>query len=483
MGTENGLETLTGIVNAVDDFVWGLPLICLILLGGVWLTIRLRGMSLLQLPRALGYMLRNEPGGKGEVSSFAALCTALSATVGTGNIVGVATAYVTGGPGAIFWMWIAALFGLATKYAEGLLAVKYRDRDPVTGRTLGGPFYYIERGMGPKWLWMAKLFAAFGVLVGLFGIGTFTQVNSICGSFTTFFQTWVDPDRTLLLTIAGNSYSYATVFGSIVLAVLVGLVVIGGLKRIAAVSVRVIPFMVVVYVAFILVLLACNLAEIPRAVVLIVKGAFAPASVTGGAVGTVFIVVQKGIARGIFSNEAGLGSAPIAAAAARTREPVRQGLVSMTGTFLDTIVICSMTGLALTVTGQGFGSEALQGAAATMQAFRTGIPFLPWMVTDFVLMLSLVLFGFTTILGWNYYSERCLAYLTGDDLLSVLVFRWLYIAAVFIGPYMTISAVWGIADIANGLMAVPNMIALIVLSGMVVRETNDYFARLRRGEL
>ena len=483
MGMGNWLETLTEIVNAVDDFVWGLPLICLILFGGVWLTIRLRGMSLLQLPRALGYMLRNEPGGKGEVSSFAALCTALSATVGTGNIVGVATAYVMGGPGAIFWMWIAALFGLATKYAEGLLAVRYRDHDPRTGRTLGGPFYYIERGMGPKWRWMAKLFAVFGVLVGLFGIGTFTQVNSICGSFTTFFQTWVDPDRTLLLTIAGNSYSYATVFGSIILAVLVGLVVIGGLKRIAAVSVRVIPFMVVVYVAFILVLLACNLAEIPRAVILIVKGAFAPASVTGGAVGTMFVVVQKGIARGIFSNEAGLGSAPIAAAAARTNEPVRQGLVSMTGTFLDTIVVCSMTGLALTVTGQGFGSEALQGAAATMQAFRTGIPFLPWAVTDFVLMLSLVLFGFTTILGWNYYSERCLAYLTRDNGLSVLVFRWLYIAAVFIGPYMTISAVWGIADIVNGLMAVPNMIALIVLSGVVVRETNDYFARLRRGEL
>lgn len=483
MGTVNWLETLTLVVGIVDDFVWGLPLICLILFGGIWLTLRLRGMSLLPLPRALGYMLRNEPGGKGEVSSFAALCTALSATVGTGNIVGVATAYVTGGPGAIFWMWIAALFGLATKYAEGLLAVKYRDHDPVTGRTLGGPFYYIERGMGPKWRWMAKLFAVFGVLVGLFGIGTFTQVNSICGSFTTFFQTWVDPDQALLLTIAGNNYSYATVFGSIVLAVLVGLVVIGGLKRIAAVSVRIIPFMVVVYVVFILVLLACNLAEIPRAVVLIVKGAFAPASVTGGAVGTMFVVVQKGIARGIFSNEAGLGSAPIAAAAARTREPVRQGLVSMTGTFLDTIVVCSMTGLALTVTGQGFGTEALQGAAATMQAFRTGIPFLPWAVTDFVLMLSLVLFGFTTILGWNYYSERCLAYLTGDDLLSVLVFRWLYIAAVFIGPYMTISAVWGIADIVNGLMAVPNMIALIVLSGVVVRETNDYFARLRRGEL
>ena len=479
----NWIGRLTEVVTVVDDFVWGLPLVCLILFGGVWLTIRLGGMSFLQLPRALKYMLRNEAGGHGEVSSFAALCTALSATIGTGNIVGVATAYVTGGPGAIFWMWIAALFGLATKYSEGLLAVKYRDHDPVLGRTLGGPFYYIERGMGPKWKWMAKLFAVFGVLVGLFGIGTFSQVNSICGSFTTFFQTWVDPQQNWELAVLGSRYSLSTVFGSVVLAFAVGLVVIGGLSRIAAVVVKVIPFMVIVYAVFILVLIGCNIAEVPRAVVAIVKGAFAPASVTGGAVGTMFVALQKGIARGIFSNEAGLGSAPIAAAAARTREPVRQGLVSMTGTFLDTLVVCSMTGIALTVTGQGFGSDALQGAAATMQAFRVGIPFLPWAVTDFVLTLSLVLFGFTTILGWDYYSERCLEYLVGGGRLPIWSFRLLYVAAVFIGPYMTISAVWGIADIVNGLMAVPNMVALLVLSGVVARETKSYFARLRAGEI
>ena len=479
----NWLVTFTEIVNVVDDFVWGLPLICLILLGGVWLTFRLGCVSFLQLPRALVYMVRSEPGGKGEVSSFAALCTALSATIGTGNIVGVATAYVMGGPGALFWMWVAAIFGLATKYSEGVLAVKYRECDPVTGRTLGGPFLYIERGMGRKWRWLAKLFAVFGVLVGLFGIGTFTQVNSICGSFATFFQNWSDPQQTCSLVIAGNSYSHATVFGSFLLASLVGLVVIGGLKRIAFVAAAVIPVMVLLYVGFTLLLLGCNVARIPHAICLIVKGAFAPGPVTGGIVGTVFVVLQKGIARGIFSNEAGLGSAPIAAAAAQTREPVRQGLVSMTGTFLDTIVVCSMTGLALTVTGQRFGSDAPQGVAATMQAFRVGIPFLPWVVTDFILMISLVLFGFTTILGWNYYSARCLEYLTGGDLRPVMAYHWLYIAAVFIGPYMTVSAVWGIADIVNGLMAVPNMIALIVLSGVVVRETNDYFARLRRGEL
>ena len=241
--------------------------------------------------------------------------------------------------------------------------------------------------------------------------------------------------------------------------------------------------MVIGYVVFILLLLACNVTQIPHAVAVIVKGAFCPSAVTGGAVGTVFVAMQKGISRGIFSNEAGLGSEPIVAAVARTNEPVRQGLVSMTGTFLDTIVVCSMTGIALTVTGQGFGSEALQGSAATMQAFRVGIPFLPWAVTDFVLMVSLALFGFTTILGWDFYSERCLEYLTRGRMTPVYVFRWIYIAAVFFGPYMTISAVWGIADIVNGLMAIPNMIAVICLSGVVVAETRSYFRRLASGEI
>ena len=479
----NWLDAFTEYVNIVDDYVWGLPLICLILFGGIWLTIRLRGMQFVQLPRALRYMLKNEETGKGEVTSFAALCTALSATIGTGNIVGVATAYVTGGPGAIFWMWTAALFGMATKYSEGLLAVKYRDHDPVTGRTLGGPFYYIERGMGPKWKWLARTFSVFGVMVGLFGIGTFTQVNSICGSFNTFFQTWIDPAKTHVFTIFGNPYSCGVIFGSILLAFMVGMVVIGGLKRIAAVSAKVIPLMVVLYAIFVLLLLGCNITAIPAAVAAIVKGAFAPSAVTGGIVGSIVVAMQKGIARGIFSNEAGLGSAPIAAAAAQTHEPVRQGLVSMTGTFLDTIVVCSMTGLALTLTGQKFGPDALQGAAATMQAFREGIPFLPWIVTDFFLMASLILFGFTTILGWDYYSERCLEYLTGGNMKPVMVYRWLYIAAVFVGPYMTISAVWGIADIVNGLMAIPNMVALIVLSGVIAKETKSYFDRLTRGEI
>lgn len=495
LATATWLDRFTDFVNLVDDKVWGTSfevrgfpvplLIILILFGGIFLTIRLGGMQFIQLPRALRYMFRNEKvehGAKGEVTSFGALCTALSATIGTGNIVGVATAYVAGGPGALFWMWLAALFGMATKYSEGLLAVKYRDHDPVTGHVLGGPFYYIERGMGKRWKWLACLFAFFGCCVGLFGIGTFSQVNSICGSVTQFF----DPEMAHKVTILGNGYSWVTVVASVVIAILVGMVVIGGLKRIAKVSEKVIPLMVVLYVVFALILVCYNVKAIPGAIVTIVKSAFGAQAVAGGMVGAIIAAMQKGIARGIFSNEAGLGSAPIAAAAAQTKEPVRQGLVSMTGTFLDTIVVCTMTGLALTLTGQPTvydNPDAATGAAATMSAFAQGIPFLPAVVTDALVMISLVLFGFTTILGWDYYSERCLEYLTNGRMGPVYVYRWLYILAVFIGPYMTISAVWGIADIFNGLMAVPNMIAVIALSGVVVAETKSYFTRLRSGEI
>lgn len=475
---ETWLDRFTDRVNAVDDFVWGTPLIVLILAGGLLLTIRLGGMQFFQLPRALRYMFRNEEGGKGEVSSFAALCTALSATVGTGNIVGVATAVVAGGPGAMFWMWIAALVGMATKYAEGLLAVKYRDHDPATGHVLGGPFYYIERGMGPKFRWLAKLFAVFGIMVGLFGIGTFTQVNSISGAFTNFF----DPNKTYCVEIFDNTYSWVTVGGSILLAVLVGLVLIGGLKRIAAVSEKLIPFMVALYFIVAMVLIVYNFRAIPSAFREIVASAFGFRPIAGATMGAaIMMAMQKGVARGIFSNEAGLGSAPIAAAAAQTHEPVRQGLVSMTGTFLDTIIVCSLTGLSIIMTGAH--NLGLQGAAVTTKAFETGLPFLPPIVPAFIVMISLVMFGFTTILGWDYYSERCLEYLTNGNMKFVLLYRWLYIIAVFIGPYMTISAVWGIADICNGLMAIPNMIALIVLSGTVARETRSYFQRLKNGEV
>ena len=310
--------------------------------------------------------------------------------------------------------------------------------------------------------------------VGLFGIGTFTQVNSISSAITGFF----DPEKSATVNILGMDYSVATVVGSLLLAVLVGLVVIGGLKRIAKVSERVIPAMVVLYVGFSLVLIVANLDKIPGAFAVIFQSAFGLQAFGGGMLGAILVAMQMGIARGIFSNEAGLGSAPIAAAAAQTKEPVRQGLVSMTGTFLDTIVVCSMTGLALVMTG-AYQLPGLEGAAVTTAAFQAGLPFVPGNVISFVLMACLVLFGFTTILGWDYYGERCLEYLSNGNMKAVKAYRWLYIFCVFIGPYMTVAAVWTIADIFNGLMALPNMVALIALSGVVAKETRDYFERLR----
>ncbi|MBQ9321534.1 MAG: alanine:cation symporter family protein [Eubacterium sp.] len=462
-------DTLSNLLVKIDDIVWGIPLMVLILAGGILLTIRLRLMQTHKLGLALKWMIKNEEGGKGEVSSFAALCTALSATIGTGNIVGVATAVCSGGPGALFWMLVAAFLGMATKYAEGHLAVKYRTVDEE-GHTLGGPFYYIERGMGLRWKWLAKLFAFFGICVGLFGIGTFSQVNGISSAIKNFF----DPDTLHAVTLPGlGTYSIAVVISSLVLTLFVALVLIGGLKRIAGVSQIVVPFMAVIYVLSVVILILCNLKALPGAVVTIVTGAFNPRAVTGGVVGSMIVAMQKGVARGIFSNEAGLGSAPIAAAAAQTHEPVRQGLVSMTGTFIDTIVICTMTGLSIVMTG-AWQVEGLEGVQVTTYAFQHGLPFSN-QVCSFILMICLVFFAFTTILGWDYYSERCLEYLSGGKKRSVMVFRWLYIIAVFMGPYMTVSEVWTIADIFNGLMAIPNMIALFALSGVVAHETKAFF--------
>lgn len=459
-------------IKWVDDRIWGLPLIILILTTGIYLTVRLGGLQIRHLPKALRFMVKNEEEGHGEVTSFGALCTALSATIGTGNITGVATAIAAGGPGALFWMVVAAFFGMATKYAEGLLAIKYRTIDKE-GHVLGGPFYYIENGMGKNWRWLAKIFAFFGAGVGLFGIGTFTQVNSIASAVKNFF----DPNTENAVQMFGNTYSWATVITCIILTVCVGLVVIGGLKRIAKVSEIVVPFMAVLYVVFVLIIMITHITEIPAAIVTIVKSAFTGSALAGGAMGTMVVAMQKGIARGIFSNEAGLGSAPIAAAAAVTKEPVRQGLVSMTGTFIDTIIICTMTGISVVLAGT-WNDPNLEGVEITMSAFQKGLPFAP-AVASFILMLCLVFFAFTTILGWNYYGERCMEYLFNRNKKVVMTYRWLYILAVFIGPYMTVAAVWNIADIFNALMALPNLIALLVLSNVVVKETKDYFARMK----
>ncbi len=465
-------EAINSFLGAVDNFVWGVPLMVLIMAGGLLLTVRLGLLQVRKLPLALKWMVKNEEGGEGEISSFAALCTALSATIGTGNIVGVATAVCAGGPGALFWMIVAAFLGMATKYSEGLLAVKYRvvAKD---GHSLGGPFYYIEQGMGVKWKWLAKVFAFFGVCVGLFGIGTFSQVNGIASAINNFF----DPNNAHCVKILPflGEYSWSVVIASLLLSFCVAAVLIGGVKRIASVSQVIVPFMAIIYFVFAIILVLCNITAVPAAVKTIVVAAFTPKAITGGMVGSMLVAMQKGVARGIFSNEAGLGSAPIAAAAAQTKEPVRQGLVSMTGTFIDTIIICTLTGLSIVLTG-AWQVEGLEGVAVTTYAFQHGLPF-PARVSSFVLMLCLVFFAFTSILGWDYYSERCLEYLSGGNMKHVKIYRWLYIFAVFIGPYMTVSAVWTIADIFNGLMALPNMIALFALNGVVVAETKKFFEK------
>ena len=458
------------IITAIDNAMWGLPLICLIMATGIFLTARLGLVQIRHLGKAFKFMFKDEEDGSGEVTSFGALCTALSATIGTGNITGVATAIALGGPGALFWMVIAAFFGMATKYAEGLLAIKYRTIDE-DGHVLGGPFYYIENGMGKKWTWLAKIFAFFGAGVGLFGIGTFTQVNSIASAVKNFF----DPDMAHTVSLLGGNYSWATVIAGLFLTVCVGLVVLGGIQRIAKVSEVIVPFMAVLYVGLAVIIIIANITAVPAALASIVKSAFTGSALAGGAVGSMFVAMQKGVARGIFSNESGLGSAPIAAAAARTKEPVRQGLVSMTGTFIDTIVICTMTGLSIVIAGSWLNPE-LEGVAITMDAFQKGLPF-PSFVATFSLMLCLVFFAFTTILGWNYYGERCVEYLFNRNKGVVMGYRILYILAVFIGPYMTVKAVWNIADIFNALMAFPNLIALLALNGVIVKETRDFHAK------
>lgn len=470
------LDTINTVLGKIDSFVWGIPLIALILLSGLFLTIRLKGIQFRKLPHAFKKMFANEKSGQhGEVSSFAALCTALSATIGTGNIVGIATAVVAGGPGALFWMWLAALVGMATKYSECLLSVKYRQ---VTedGHIIGGPFYYIEKGMGSKFKWLAKIFAVFGVCVGLMGIGTFTQVNGIAGAVNNFF----DADNSWTVSIFGRDYSWTVVIAAIVVAFFVALVIIGGIKRISSVAQVIVPFMAITYVILAVLIIGFNITKVPGAFATIVKSAFGVRAAAGGALGAMMVAMQNGIARGIFSNEAGLGSAPIAAAAAHTDEPAKQGLISMLGTFIDTIIICTMTGLAIVITGAW--DMGLQGVAVTTKAFQTGLPF-PGEVASFLLMICLIFFAFTTILGWDYYSEKCLEYLTGGRMGIVKAYRWVYIACVFFGPFMTISAVWTIADIFNGLMAIPNLIALLALNGVVVMETKKYLDKINKKKM
>ncbi|SHH00920.1 alanine/glycine:cation symporter family protein [Tepidibacter thalassicus] len=444
------MENVIQIFSKIDSFIWGPPLLVLLVGTGIYLTLKLGILQIFKLPLALKYLFKKDEdnNGDGDVSSFAALCTALAATIGTGNIVGVATAIKAGGPGALFWMWIAAFFGMATKYAEGLLAVKYREVDE-NGQMSGGPMYYIEKGLGNKFL--AKLFAVFGIGVAFFGIGTFPQVNAITSALNATFNIPI-------------------VVSAMAITLLVALVTLKGIKSISRVCEFIVPFMAVLYILGSIMIIVYNIKVIPQTIYLIIKSAFTPVAAAGGFLGaTVMKSIQSGIARGVFSNESGLGSAPIAAAAARTKSCVRQGLVSMTGTFFDTIIICSMTGVTLVLT-EAYKSEYV-GAQMTAFAFQKGFP-IP-KVGEFIITIGLIFFAFTTILGWNYYGERCSEYLFGIK--GIKPYRYIYIFLVLVGVFLKLDLIWIIADIVNGLMAIPNLIAIIGLSNVIILETKKYF--------
>ncbi|WP_281519857.1 sodium:alanine symporter family protein [Acidaminococcus timonensis] len=443
------------VLNAIDSFVWGPPLLVLLVGTGIFLSFRLGFLQVRHLPRSLKLIFKAENKGEGDIDSFKALCTALAATVGTGNIVGVATAIKAGGPGAILWMWLAAFFGMATKYAEGCLAVKFRTVDDK-GQISGGPMYYIENGLGRAYRPLAIAFAFFGVLVAYFGIGTFAQVNSI-------------------VQITQLNAGIPVEYTAVVLTILVAAITLGGLQSIAKTASKVVPAMAIIYMASTLGFLVIFADKVPGAILEIFYDAFHPTAAVGGFLGaSVLFAMRNGVARGVFSNESGLGSAPIVAAAAKTKWPAEQGLVSMTGTFIDTIIICTMTGLVVVISGLWKGD--LNGAALTNAAFLQAYPHFG----GYMLMVGLVLFAFTTILGWNYYGERCMEYLVGTK--GIMPYRIVFIILVGCGAFLKLEAIWILADIVNGLMAIPNLIALLGLSGVVVAETKKYLQHEKEEE-
>ncbi|GLQ74828.1 alanine/glycine:cation symporter family protein [Vibrio penaeicida] len=444
------MQELHSILLTIDNLVWGPPLLILLVGTGVYFTFKLNILQFRYLPKALK-MVFSKDTGSGDVSSFAALCTALSATIGTGNIVGVATAIKLGGPGALFWMWLAAVFGMATKYAECLLAVKYRQKDS-NGQMVGGPMYYLRDGVGSKFL--ATMFAIFALGVACFGIGTFPQVNAI-------------------LDASQLSFGLPREIAAVVLTLLVAFVTLGGIQSIARVAGKVVPSMALLYIGACVSVLLMNANQVIPAIQLVLESAFTNTAATGGFLGaSIMLAIQSGIARGVFSNESGLGSAPIAAAAAKTDSCVKQGLISMTGTFFDTIIICTMTGLTLILTGAWQGD--LAGAEMTTSAFAMGLSsdtFGPMLVS-----IGLIFFAFTTILGWNYYGERCVVYLMGTK--AVLPYKIVFVVLVASGAFLKLDMIWLIADIVNGLMAIPNLIGLIALRHVVVEETKLFFEKM-----
>ena len=448
------MEQLTAILGIIRDALWGVPTMILLLGTGLLLTIRLKGMSFYRFPRALKMIFEKEEGADGDVSAFGSLCTSLAATIGTGSIVGVATALRIGGPGALFWMWVSALLGMSTKYAECLLAVKYRTRDE-NGNFSGGPMYYIEKGMGKKWIPLAKAFAIFGLTTALLGCGTFPQVNSITESVHSLFHipTWVS---------------------GLIVAALSGAVILGGIKSISRVAELIVPFMAILYIGGAVTALFLNAASIPGVFSDIFHAAFNPASVGGGVAGTALISVitsmRTGIARGIYTNEAGLGSSPIVSASAKTNSCVRQGLISMTGVFITTVVVCTMTGLVILSSGL-LETSVLDGSVLASQAFRIS---LPGNIGEYIVTIGIIFFSFTTIIGWCYYGERCVVYLTGGTKI-ILPYKTLYILMLVIAPFLALDAIWTLADITNALMVFPNLISLLALQKDVLSETKLFW--------
>lgn len=446
-------DKLNAFLGEVSGVLWGIPLIVLILGTGIYLTIRIGFLQIHLLPTALKLVFskKHDKSAEGDISQFQALTTALAATVGTGNIVGVATAVILGGPGAIFWMWVAAILGMATKYGEALLAVKYRVKDEK-GQMAGGPMYYLERGLKQKWL--AVLFAFFGVIAS-FGIGNGTQSNSVAG-------------------VVSNTFNVAPWITGIVLTVVVGLVILGGISSIGSVTAVFVPVMAIFYLLAGLIVIFTNITDVPAAFGIIFKDAFSFSAAGGGAVGA---AIRYGVARGIFSNEAGLGSAPIAAAAAKTDLPGRQALISMTQVFLDTILICSITGLTIVMSGV-YTNKDMAANELTTAAFDTFLG--AW--GPYVVAIGLVFFASSTIMGWAYYGEKCLQYLVKTPIAGT-IYRIIFVLFVYVGATSSLDLVWTFSDVANGLMAIPNLIGLVGLSGVIVAETRIIQKTLKEEKL
>jgi len=448
------MAAIESFISAINGVVWGPMMLVLILGVGLFLSIGLKLMPILRI--GTGFRLlwggRTASAGdekEGEIPPFQALMTAMSATVGTGNIAGVATAIFLGGPGALFWMWITALIGMATKYSEAVLAVKYRETDEK-GQHVGGPMYYIKNGLGKKWAWMGVAFAIFGAAAG-FGIGNTVQSNSVAD-------------------VLHANFSIPTWISGLVMMILVGAVILGGIKRIGHVAGALVPFMALSYLIAGLIVLAINAHLLPQALDLIFTHAFSPVAAQGGFAGAaVWAAIRFGVARGVFSNEAGLGSAPIAHAAAQTNDPVRQGMIAMLGTFLDTLVICTITGLVIVSSGAWTGGES--GAALTSQAFATALPGMG----NYLVAIALAIFAFTTIIGWSFYGERCVEFLFGIK--AITPYRVLWILAIPLGATLSLDFVWLVADTLNAMMAIPNLVALALLSPVVFKLTQEYFNR------